>query len=195
VHADARRKVHWSCLAVLSALCLWIAGVDPLRASAAEPQGLPDRGPSPRLTLTWSTASELDVYGFVVMRADAAMGPFLPLSDELLPGAGNSDLMHHYRFDDTRVELGKTYYYAVDSVSLSGERRRHSPVVWKRCCEATAAEPNRSPNGHQRGEGTDPHTSAERGVDDGSAAPPPAAGPQKHQGPRGQDAPCQKERP
>jgi hypothetical protein len=132
------------------------------------------------------------VYGFVVMRADAAMGPFLPLNDELIPGAGSSDLMHHYRFDDARVELGKTYFYAVDSVSLSGERRRHAPVVSKRCCEATTAEPNRAPNGHQRGERADPHASAERSADDGPGAP---SVPQEHQGPRRHDVSCPKERP
>jgi hypothetical protein len=132
------------------------AGARPLGASPIEPGPPSDRATTPHLTLSWSTATEADVYGFLVLRAETEGGPFQPVTEEAIPGAGNSDVRRHYRFDDARVERGRTYFYALESVSLSGERRRLGPVVSKRCCDTPAPAAQEGANGR-------PTTAAEAG--------------------------------
>lgn len=90
----------------------------------------------PKITLRWTTASELDNYGFFVMRSDLEEGPFKPLHPKAIPGAGNSEMPHSYNYDDTAVEMGKAYFYYVESVSTRGEREKFTPVIQKTCCKA-----------------------------------------------------------
>lgn len=88
-----------------------------------------------KITLRWTTASELDNYGFFVMRSNAEEGPFKPLHLKAIPGAGNSEMPHNYTYNDVAVELGKTYHYYVESVSTRGEREKFTPVITKQCCK------------------------------------------------------------
>jgi len=103
-----------------------------------------------RITLRWTTASELDNYGFFVMRSDVEEGPFKPLHPKAIAGAGNSEMPHKYSYDDTAVEIGKTYFYYVESVSTRGEREKFTPVITKTCCKVptpTPSEPSPVPSG------------------------------------------------
>ena len=95
----------------------------------------------PRITLRWTTASELDNYGFFVMRSDVEEGPFKPLHPKAIPGAGNSEMPHKYSYDDTAVEMGRTYFYYVESVSTRGEREKFTPVITKTCCKVPTPTP------------------------------------------------------
>ncbi len=115
-------------------------------ASAAQAP-VPEAGQSPRakLTLSWSTASEVDNYGFLVFRGDQEEGPFKVMTGKVIPGAGTSDLPHDYSFDDFEVTPGNTYYYYLESVSLQGVKEKFSPVVSKTCCEAPAEAPSPQP--------------------------------------------------
>jgi hypothetical protein len=102
-------------------------------AKAAEAS---DDDPSrPRITLTWSTASEVDNYGFFVMRADDEKGPFKALNEKAIPGSGNSDLPREYRYKDFAVVPGRSYHYYLESVSMSGVREKFSPVLKRECCK------------------------------------------------------------
>ena len=102
-------------------------------AKAAE---TPDDDPSrPRITLTWSTASEVDNYGFFVMRADDEKGPFKALNEKAIPGSGNSDLPREYRYKDFTVVPGRSYHYYLESVSTRGVREKFSPVLKRECCK------------------------------------------------------------
>lgn len=89
----------------------------------------------PKLTIKWSTSSEVDNYGFWVMRGDSEEGPFKQANPKPVPGAGNSDLPRKYSFDDHDVEMGKTYYYYLDAISTHGVREKYSPVIKKQCCD------------------------------------------------------------
>jgi len=107
-------------------------------APAVKAPETPDDDPSrPRITLTWSTASEVDNYGFFVMRADDEKGPFKPLNEKAVPGAGNSDIPHEYRYKDFAVAPGRSYHYYLESVSTRGVREKFSPVLKRECCKQT----------------------------------------------------------
>ncbi len=93
----------------------------------------------PHVTLTWSTASEVDNFGYFVMRGDEEKGPFKAINEKPIPGAGNSDMPRDYRYEDFGVVPGKTYFYYLESVSTSGVREKFSPVLKRQCCKQTGA--------------------------------------------------------
>ncbi len=80
-------------------------------------------------TLRWSTASEVDNFGFDVYRGDAKEGPFTRLTKTPISGAGTSDVPHKYSYEDETIEEGKAYWYFVESISMDGSREPFTPVV------------------------------------------------------------------
>lgn len=78
--------------------------------------------------IRWSTASEHDSFGYDVYRGSSPEGPFTVVNDEVIPGAGTTDLPQSYRFVDEAVEPDTTYWYYIESISLTGERRRITPI-------------------------------------------------------------------
>jgi hypothetical protein len=127
-------------------LLVW-AGLVPgtWAAQVAGPAVLASPAPSLKLTLSWSTASEVDNYGFLVLRGDLEEGPFKVMTPKVIPGAGTSDLPNQYHWEDVDVVSGRTYYYYLESVSLQGVKEKFSPVVSKTCCEPPAAQPSKAP--------------------------------------------------
>lgn len=94
-----------------------------LEIHRADPAATPD----PRV-VRWTTASELENYGYHVYRGPTENGPFERLTGEPILGAGTSDVPHSYRFEDTTAVPGEVYYYYVESISTSGQTRRFTPV-------------------------------------------------------------------
>jgi hypothetical protein len=80
-------------------------------------------------TLRWSTASEVDNFGFDVFRSLSEDGPFERVNSETIPGAGTVDTPTRYEFVDTEIEPDRTYYYYVESISLQGEREQFTPII------------------------------------------------------------------
>ncbi len=79
-------------------------------------------------TVTWTTASEINSYGYDVYRGEKETGPFVKLTESPLPGAGTSDTPQSYKFVDDTIEPGTVYYYYVESVSMDGIREQMTPV-------------------------------------------------------------------
>jgi hypothetical protein len=79
-------------------------------------------------TLTWKIASELDNFGFDVYRGESEEGPFERINKKTIPGAGSTDALTQYSFVDATIDPYKTYWYYVESISLSGHRERFTPV-------------------------------------------------------------------
>jgi|GEM_PF-2479421 len=94
-----------------------------LEVHLADPAAAAD----PRV-VRWTTASELENYGYHVYRGPTEDGPFERLTEEPILGAGTSDVPHSYRFEDTTAVPGEVYYYYVESISTSGQTRRFTPV-------------------------------------------------------------------
>ena len=76
----------------------------------------------------WVTASELNNFGFDVMRGDSEEGPFTKVNEHTITGAGSSDTPSHYKFVDEAIEEGKIYWYYVESISMSGQREKFTPT-------------------------------------------------------------------
>ncbi|GAB4581996.1 MAG: hypothetical protein Fur0022_47480 [Anaerolineales bacterium] len=83
---------------------------------------------SPTLLVEWSTASELDIAGFNVLRAEHPEGPFLQVNTTLIPPAGDALQGGEYRFEDQNVQGGQTYFYQLQEVELSGATAVHGPI-------------------------------------------------------------------
>lgn len=79
-------------------------------------------------TIRWATASEVDNFGFNVFRSESEDGPFEQLNAKVIEGAGTIDEPQQYSFVDDTIDPRKTYYYYVESISMSGVRERFTPV-------------------------------------------------------------------
>ncbi len=85
-----------------------------------------------RVTLRWSTASELQNQGFEILRSETADGDYQVLDSYTrnpdLRGAGTSNKSHDYLFIDKYVFNGVTYFYKLVDVDNNGVRTEHGPV-------------------------------------------------------------------
>lgn len=74
----------------------------------------------PVVTVEWSTASELNTAGFNLSRGDSQDGPFTRLNTEVIPASPDPLVGGSYVYTDTQVIAGKTYYYQLEEVEISG---------------------------------------------------------------------------
>ncbi len=130
--------------AMLAVLALTGLGIS---ASAGEPAAQEPQeaaseknAESGKNMLRWSTASEVDNFGYHVYRGESEDGPFERLTADPLLGAGTTDEPSHYEFVDDTVEPGVTYWYYVESISKRGKRKRFTPIFRKRPKGAPEAE-------------------------------------------------------
>ena len=96
------------------------------------PSALDQEGPSPPgVTLSWQARQEEGVYGYLVYRSDRREGPFIRINRDIIHARGVEVEIAGYRFVDTDVGVGRTYYYYLDTISTSGRKQRFSGVVSK----------------------------------------------------------------
>ena len=81
-----------------------------------------------QVKLTWETASEIDNAGFNLYRAETDNGEYAKINDSLIPAEGSSTQGTAYEFVDTGVQNGKTYYYKLESINLSGNSELFGPT-------------------------------------------------------------------
>lgn len=87
-----------------------------------------DGGLDTKNTLRWSTASEVDNFGFDIYRAESEDGPFDRLNDSPVPGAGTSDVPTYYEYIDDTIDPDRGYFYYVESISIHGDREKFTPT-------------------------------------------------------------------
>ncbi len=75
------------------------------------------------VVVNWTTASEMENAGFHVLRSQHRASGFLRVSPSLIAGAGTTAERQNYIYRDTTVQPNVPYYYRIEEVSLSGERR------------------------------------------------------------------------
>lgn len=78
--------------------------------------------------LEWVTQSESENLGYHVYRSESVDGEFLRITDDMIPGAGNSTSENRYSFDDETVIAGHTYHYTLGDISSAGIEVSHGPV-------------------------------------------------------------------
>lgn len=97
----------------------------------------------PENSIKWSTASEVNNFGYDVYRADSEEGPFRKMTEDPIPGAGTVDTPTSYEFVDDTIAPETVYYYYVESISMDGERERFTPVF--------PSKPKPAPSVHEEG--------------------------------------------
>lgn len=83
---------------------------------------------SQKAKVTWQTASEVNTAGFNLYRGPTAEGPWQKINDSLIPPSQDPIRGGDYEFIDTTAEPGKTYYYELEEVELSGTTTRFDPI-------------------------------------------------------------------
>jgi hypothetical protein len=78
--------------------------------------------------LEWQTASELDNLGFHLYRGEAEGGPYQRLTGSAIPGLGSSPSGARYRYLDSGLPTGKTYFYELEDIETTGRTELHGPV-------------------------------------------------------------------
>ncbi len=98
-------------------------------ADSKPPAMTPAEEPEPHNnTIKWTTASEVDNFGFDVYRGDGPDGPFERINVETIEGAGTVDEPTNYRYVDDTIDPRRAYYYYVEAISMDGVRERFTPV-------------------------------------------------------------------
>lgn len=92
-------------------------------------------------TPRWTTASEVDNFGYEVFRGDAEAGPFAKLGAEPVLGAGTTDETKKYEFRDDTIDPCKEYWYYVESIATDGTREKFTPVFKAAAKRKPAAAP------------------------------------------------------
>jgi hypothetical protein len=172
-----RRPAFVITLAVALALPGLAAAPAAPPSPAAPPQAAspaPAGSPAPLAnTLKWSTASEVENFGYDVYRADAEDGPWVRINTKPIPGAGTLDEPSYYQYADSDIDPTKPYFYYVESISLKGVREKFTPIIK---APAKRPAPGASPAAAAPGTASPaPAASPAASPASASPAPPPAA--------------------
>jgi len=74
------------------------------------------------VTLRWRTETELDNAGFNIYRGNTEDGNYTRIG--FVYAAEDAEMGNDYQFTDKEVEPGKTYFYYLEDIDLSGEKNR-----------------------------------------------------------------------
>ena len=91
--------------------------------------GFDAAGVDGEVELRWETGSELNNLGFHLYRAPSAFGPYERITSNLIPGLGSSPSGGRYRYLDSNLVNGVTYFYELEDVETTGATERHGPVA------------------------------------------------------------------
>ncbi len=105
------------------------SGPCPKEDGTADTPNVKAEDEAPKNSLKWTTASEVENFGFDIFRSESEEGPFEKRTDDPLPGAGTTDEPQSYLWEDFDIERGKDYYYYIESISMAGVRERFSPII------------------------------------------------------------------
>ena len=84
-----------------------------------------------KVTIIWSTASEIDNAGFNIYRSTEEDGTYTKINTELIPANGSAVISATYQFVDKPVNNRTTYWYKLEDINQRGEETMHGPVSAK----------------------------------------------------------------
>ncbi len=79
-----------------------------------------------RVVLNWATASQTNNAGFRVLRSTD--GENFELVSELIAGAGTTDQLMDYMFEDTSLPAAEIVYYVLEQIDLDGTVNLSNPI-------------------------------------------------------------------
>ena len=74
-----------------------------------------------KVTIRWTTESELDNAGFNILRSETRNGEFTQVNEQMIQGNGTTAERSTYKWVDTTAKPGAVYYYQIEDVSYAGE--------------------------------------------------------------------------
>ncbi len=77
----------------------------------------------------WKTASEVDLLGFYLHRAETPTGPRTRITAKLIPGKGNATQGAQYEWLDETVNPRQVYVYWVEAMDVDETSTFYGPVV------------------------------------------------------------------
>jgi len=80
-----------------------------------------------RVTLEWTTESEIDNAGFNIYRAVSENGEYVQINESMIPAQGSSTQGASYQIVDEGLQNRKTYYYKLEDIDLNGTSTMHGP--------------------------------------------------------------------
>jgi hypothetical protein len=81
-----------------------------------------------KVTITWTTASEIDNTGFNLYRAESEEGEYVKINASVIPAEGFPTQGAFYQFIDDNVKNRTTYFYKLEDIDLNGTSTMHGPV-------------------------------------------------------------------
>lgn len=84
-----------------------------------------------KVTIQWTTESELDNAGFNILRSDSRDGEFTKVNEQMIQGKGTTAERTAYKWVDTTAKLGAVYYYQIEDVSFAGQRTKLATTILK----------------------------------------------------------------
>ena len=79
-----------------------------------------------RVVLNWETVSQTNNAGFRVLRSTD--GETFEVVSELIAGAGTTDQLMDYMFEDTSLPAAEIVYYVLEQIDLDGTINRSNPI-------------------------------------------------------------------
>ena len=77
-----------------------------------------------KVTIQWTTESELDNAGFNILRSETRDGEFTQVNEQMIQGKGTTAERSTYKWVDTTAKPGAVYYYQIEDVSFAGEHTK-----------------------------------------------------------------------
>ncbi len=77
-----------------------------------------------KVTIQWTTESELDNAGFNILRSETRNGEFTQVNEQMIQGKGTTAQRSTYKWVDTTAKPGAVYYYQIEDVSFAGEHTK-----------------------------------------------------------------------
>jgi hypothetical protein len=81
-----------------------------------------------KVTIEWSTGSEIDNLGFNLYRAESEDGEYIQINGSLMVAKGSPNEGSSYEFVDRNVRNRNTYWYKLEDVDIYGTRTQHGPI-------------------------------------------------------------------
>lgn len=74
----------------------------------------------PQIQVVWQTESEFETAGYNIYRSEFPTGEFTRINDVMIQSVPDAFAGGEYVYEDTAVEVAKTYYYRLEEVELDG---------------------------------------------------------------------------
>jgi hypothetical protein len=79
------------------------------------------------IVLYWGSETERGYYGFNVYRGESRDGSYIKINKEIVHVAETAGTPKQYVYVDKPLEIGKVYYYYIESVSYAGTTEEITP--------------------------------------------------------------------